>query len=713
MAMCGSATAQDLYKDPHAPAEKRVEDLLGRLTQDEKLRLIGGVSYMRTAAVDRLGIPSLKMSDGPAGVREGKDTVYAAGMALAASWDTGLAERVGASLGRDGRARGVNIQLGPGIDLYRAPFCGRNFEYFGEDPLLTGYMAAAYIRGLQSQGVAATMKHFAANDQEYDRNHINSEADERTLRELSLKPFEIALREGGPWCVMDSYNPINGVYATANAWLNNTVLKGEWGFRGVVMSDWGATHDALGAANGGLDLEMPGRPHWLTPARLLPLLASGQVTQATLDDKVRRILRMMISLGFLDRPQLDASIPQDDPASAATALAGAREGIVLLKNAGGLLPLDRSKIRKIVVLGRNADPAVAVGGGSAHGDYLHGVSVLQGLKDVAGPGVAVVRIPWSTLPDTTDFTTTLRGPRQAYAYSAYGAGDNPPVAPDFIRQVKNADLAVVCVGFNDNVRDYWQTTGIRPDTEGEGHDRTYELPPGQEKIIEAVIKLNPHTVVILNAGGGIATAGWIESVPALLDAFYPGQAGGEAVAEILFGKANPSGRLPFTWEKKWEDSSAYGDYPTEQNGRKNIYAEGVFSGYRWFDSKKAEPLFPFGFGMSYTTFSCADLRIRPVEGGFAASCSVQNTGGAAGDQVVQLYIAPPPAPSPRPVHELKGFARVSLKPGETKRVTVTVKTSDLAWWNPATKRWTVTPGTYTAELGWSSRDIPLRASFQE
>ncbi len=299
---------------------------------------------------------------------------------------------------------------------------------------------------------------------------------------------------------MNSYNPINGVTATANDFINNRVLKGEWGFAGLLMSDWGATHDALAAANGGLDFEMPGPPKFFTQKALAPLLASGQVTQAAIDDKVRRMLRVMISLGFLDRPQRDASIPLDDPASEQVALEGAREGIVLLKNDGHLLPLDASRIKTIVVLGHNADPAVADGGGSAHAEYIHAISVLQGIKDVAGAGVQVIRVPWSTLPATTDFSRAPRDLEHSFANTAYGAGENPPIPPEYIDQVKSADVAVVCVGFNDNVKNEWATMHVRPDAESESIDRTYELPAGQEKIIEAVTRLNPRTVVILNAG---------------------------------------------------------------------------------------------------------------------------------------------------------------------------------------------------------------------
>ena len=718
---CGSRLPGQVDSGPRAPVEKRADDLLGRMTQEEKIALIGGANFMHTRGIPRLGLPSLRMTDGPFGVRaretgEGEEkstTVYASGLGLAASWDVDLAKQVGTSFGRDARARGSHILLAPGMNLYRVPICGRNFEYLGEDPLLDGRMASAFIQGVQGQGVAATMKHFAGNEQEYDRNNIDSVIDERTLRELYLKPFEIATKTSGAWCLMDSYNPLNGVHATASDFLNNQVLKKEWGFEGLVMSDWWATHDALGAANGGLDLEMPGPPAFFTKDRLLPLLAEGKVSPATLDDKVRRILRVMVAMGFLDRPQLDPSIPLDDPASAKVALQGAREGVVLLKNDVHLLPLDATKVKTIAVLGHNADHAVAAGGGSGHANYFHAVSVLQGIRDVAGPGVKVIRVPWTPLPDSTNFAVAPSKREQSFAAHAYGTGNNPPIPPDYVEQVKNADVAVVCVGYNDNVSNAWPTMRARPDAESEDIDRTYELPPGQERVVAAVAELNPHTIVILNAGGSVATAHWIGDVHTLLDAFYPGQEGGTALGEILFGKTTPSGKIAFTWEKKLEDTMAYGNFPLGSN-RANTYKEGVFLGYRGFDSKGIEPLFPFGFGLSYTTFAYSNLQVASAANGdLTATFTLRNTGTVAGDEVAELYIAPPPGELPRPVHELKGFTRVSLEPGEAKTIRIPFARADLAYWNSNTKAWTVTPGDYTAQVGGSSRDLPLQANFKE
>jgi beta-glucosidase len=543
-------------------------------------------------------------------------------------------------------------------------------------------MASAYIRGVQSQGVAATAKHFAGNEQEFNRHWLNSQVEERTLRELYLKPFAMAVKSG-VWCVMDSYNPLNGIHPTQNDWLNNTVLKSEFGFKGVVMSDWGSCYETAGMANGGLDLEMP-RGRYFNAAMLMPLLGNGAIKQATIDAKVRRQLRMAFSMGWFDRPQEDASIPKDDPQNAKVALDGARQGIVLLKNQGGLLPLDRAKVKKIVLVGRNADPAVTGAAGSSYVLPFHSVSTLAGLNAKAGAGIDVVRVPWT-------------------------AGQES-VPPGFVDQVKAADAVIVCVGFNDQGEH-----GADADesaSEGEGADRSYALPAGQPALIRSVTALNPRAVVILNAGGSVETKGWIENVAAFLDAFYPGQEGGTAIAEILFGETNPSGKLPFTWEKQWEDSAAFGNYPTVLDKNANTYKEGVFLGYRWFDAKGAGPLFPFGYGLSYTTFEMSDPTVsKEANGDIGVTAAIHNTGRRAGADVIQVYIEPPKADAPRPIRELKAFSKVALQPGETRTVTMRIARNDLAYWSAETKGWVVTPGTYTARVGDCSRDLPLKAEF--
>ena len=816
----GAAPDNAVYRDSKAPVEQRVEDLLQRLTLDEKIDQLAGGSNMETRGVARLGLRPLVMSDGPMAVRcYGKATAYPGGVALAASFDVEQAQRLGAALGRDARARGVHILLGPAMNLYRSPMCGRNFEYLGEDPIGAGLIAAAYTRGCQGQGVAVTIKHFAGNEQEYERVAINTTADERTLRELYLRPFEICLKTAQAWCVMDSYNPLNGTYTTQNAWLNNTVLKEEWKFPGLLMSDWGATHDTLGAANGGLDLEMPYPGHF-NRARLLPLVKNRKVTEATIDDKIRRRLRMTFAMGWFDRPQKDPSIALDDPANSQVALEGARRGIVLLKNEGRLLPLKREETHSIVVLGPTADPAVVCGGGSADIEPFQAVSMFAGLKTKAGANISVTRVPWSPAGVPAGFfaASPVEGTWKCQMFAGkelagaplltrqdpaidFNWGNKPP-APNLPREnysarwtgtikpagsgtfvfrtlsddgarvlldgkailddwsdhgphmvdkqvpleagksyavtveyyqarnsaelhfgwgppssqfsdqtteaIRQASAVVMCVGFNDRV------PGRKSGTyEGEGADRRYALPPGQVECLLAALKLNPRMVVVLNAGGAVETSTWLVGVPALVDVFYPGQEGGTALAEILFGDNNPSGKLPFTWEKRWEDCAAYGHYPEDKFGRINEYKEAVLAGYRWFDAKKIDPLFAFGYGLSYTRFSFdkAAAEYDAALGQLRVTASVTNAGTRAGATVIQLYVTPPPAPVERPLRELKGFARVELAPGETKVVAITVPRDLLAYWDPATKAWTVTPGTYQLQLGDSSRNLPVTTTI--
>jgi beta-glucosidase len=797
-----------VYKDSSAPVEARVADLLPRLTLDEKLSMLGGDRDFYIRPIPRLGLPEIRMADGPLGVRNyGPSTAYPGTIGLAASWDTALARKFGASVGSDARARGVHIMLGPAVNINRIPMNGRNFEYLTEDPFLAGRFAVAIVNGIQSQGVAATVKHYAANSQETERDTINEIISERTLREIYLPAFRAAIEEGHAWCVMDAYNRVNGHYCTASDWLNSAVLKYEWGFQGIVMSDWGAVHETLGVANAGMDLEMPSGVY-LNAARLKPLLDSGEVTLPTIDDKVRRILRLEIANGFLDRPQLIASIPKDDPRSAAVALQMAREGTVLLKNEGGFLPLDRSRVKTIVVVGPNADAYVG-GGGSAHVVPAHSVSLLDGLRRVAGPGVRIDRIEEpgaellaSLLPATQyasplklEFFTgnmhatkllataedskidrdwTGRAPAEGVAGASYiakwtgkiqapssgryifmlgcrGGGnvrldgreilgvwwnpeDRPLTTVRTLEAGRTYDLVVTYVHREDKpavVQFAWGAAppllsdadaarvgaadavivaaGFSATSEGEGADRTYELPGEQSELIRRVAAINPHTAVVIDSGGSVATAGWIGRIPALLQAWYPGQEGGTALAEILFGDVNPSGKLPISYEKRWEDSAAYANYPGTDG--KVSYGEGILVGYRWFDAKGIAPLFPFGHGLSYTSFRYDRLGIAAgADGSWDVSFDVTNTGGRAGDEVAQVYVSAPPSAELRPPRELKGFARLSLNPGETKRATVSLGRDAFAYFSEKKGAWTVDPGAYSISVGASSRDSRLSSS---
>jgi beta-glucosidase len=667
----------------------------------EKLDYIGGDRGIYIRAVPRLGIPEIKMSDGPSGCRSwGPSTGYPAGIALAATFDRAQAEATGAAVGRDCRARGVHVLLAPGVNIQRSPLDGRNFEYLGEDPFLAGTMAASYIRGVQAEGVLATVKHFAGNNQEWDRRNISSEIDPRTLREIYLPAFERAVREGGVTAVMTAYNRLNGVYCSEDAWLIGDVLKGQWGFTGFVMSDWAAVHDGVGAMNAGLDLEMP-TGACMNRDTLLPRLADHTVDLANLDDKVRRILRTIVAAGFLDRPQKRDDIPLDDPASAKVALDTARRSLVLLKNAGDLLPLDRSKLKRIAVIGPNAQPAVVGGSGSAFVTTFHAISVLDGIA------AAAQGVPVDYHPGVRRISTKSAGFEGGAEVSALA---------------RQASVVVVSVGFGQNAdsnsartafASFWPPAWARKSglVEAEDSDRPFELPAAQLETIRLAVAANPRTIVLLNAGGGVDMQTFVDRVPALLLAWYPGQEGGRAVADVLFGDVNPSGKLPVTLARRYADYPSATSYNVNQGG-KTPYAEGIFVGYRGFDARQIEPAFPFGFGLSFTRFAYSDLRVRANPDGSArVEVAVTNTGARVGDEVVEVYVAPPKQSVPRPPQELKGFARVSLSPGESKEVSVSLEPRAFAFWDDRGKDWAVEGGHFDILVGASSRDIRARQAL--
>ena len=516
-------------------ADERADALLKQMTLEEKLQYIGGAGF-DIKPIERLGIPKIVMSDGPMGCRcFGEAAAFPAGIALAASWNPELADEVGKALGRECRARGVHILLAPGVNIYRAPHCGRNFEYLGEDPFLASEMVVPLIQGVQSQEVLATVKHYACNNQEWDRHNISSEVDERTLHEIYLVAFKAAIQRGNSRCLMTSYNLLNGIHCSQHSYLINTILKEQWKFDGIVMSDWTSTYDAVGVANGGLDLEMP-EGAFMNPDNLLPAVEDGRVEESTIDEKVRRILRTIIAAGFFDRPQTLSDIPKDDPESDKVALKGARESIVLVKNEGNALPLKREKIQAIAVTGPNADPAIYCAGGSAFVDVFHSTSILDGLREAAGDAVDVKYI------ETEQVTADA---------------------------VKDVNAVVYCAGFN-------------KDTEGEGADRPFELPADQMAAIKTLGQAHSRVIVVINSGGGVAWEGWLDSVEAVLMAWYPGQMVGKAVADIIFGDINPSGKLPATFEQRWADNPTSKYYHINDDG-KTPYTEGIFVGYRVYE----------------------------------------------------------------------------------------------------------------------------------
>ncbi len=698
-----------LYKNASLSAGQRAEDLLGRMTLEEKVAMLGGATWMESAANTRLGIPALKMADGPVGVRAWSGpssetnapgsklpqvyaTTFPAGVALGASWDPELAHRVGQALGQEVRALGRNMLLGPSVNIHRTPWAGRNFETYGEDPYLTSRLTVAYIEGMQAEGVIATVKHFAANSQEFERRWIDERIGERALNEIYFPAFKAAVEEAGVWAVMSAYNKVNGFWCAENHYLLTETLKKRWGFLGFVVSDWGGTHSVVEMANAGLDIEMPAAEYvarlaghdettkykftggFQTPANLLPAIESGKIPQAVIDDKVRRMLRAMFSAGIFDRNGA-ASGEVDTAAQISVARTAATEGIVLLKNEGELLPLG-SKVRSIAVIGPNAAVAQTGGGGSSHAKPKYAVSPLEGIRARAGDKLQV-----------------------GYALGAAMEGeaqdkDNAALIQEAAALAAKSDVALVFVGNS-------------PKLEKEGEDRkSLGLPAGQDELIRAVAAANKNTVVVLIAGSPVLMDGWVDKAPGLLAAWYPGQEGGHAIADMLFGDANPSGKLPMTFLKKWTDSPAYGHYPGE-NGVVE-YAEGIYVGYRHFDKHDIEPLFPFGFGLSYTKFTYSDLKVSPTE----VSLSVRNSGTREGAEVVQLYVAPAHSSVDRPVKELKGFRRVALKPGETRTVRFSLDKSAVSYYSSERHDWVAEPGTYEVLVGASSRDIRLSGKFE-
>lgn len=802
-----------VYKDSKAPVETRVADLVSRMTLKEKITYINGLDWMYTHSIERLDIPSFKMSDGPTGTNShGKSTAYPASILTAATWDTTLNYQLGVALGRDCRSRGVNFLLAPGVNIARAPMTGRNFEYLGEDPLLASKLVVSYIKGVQSQGVVATVKHFAANNQEYDRNNISSDIDERTLREIYLPAFKAAVHEANVGAVMNSYNLVNGVQASHNNYLNNEILKNQWGFTGILMSDWGSIHDGLAAFKGGTDLEMPGNEH-MTDEPILSDLKRGEITEAMLDDKVSRILRVCFSYGFFDRKQLIESIPNNSPESAAVALNLARNGITLLKNEDNVLPLNSSKIKKIAIIGPNGD-TYNTGGGSSMTRPFRSVSCFEGLsklannvevnytmgipslnnfaaksifyekaggntvglkaeyfnnKDLSGEPKEtriekVIDNEWVQTPGIPgigqdNFSVRWSGvirPTQSSNYKFTVKGDDGyrlwvdnklvldywsdqvPVSNDVILNLnkgkdysikleyfesqgsasitlawyrpqdenfneavnlaKEADVAIVCVGFNHQI-------------EHEGGERPFKLPEIQDSLINLVANANPNTIVVLNAGGNVYMQNWLPKVKGLIHAFYPGQEGGTALAEIIMGQISPSGKLPVSFEKRWEDNPTFNNYYDEDKDMRVQYKEGLLLGYRFYDTKKEDTQFPFGFGLSYTQFSYANLKVdvNQKDGNIVAVASfdITNTGEMDAAEVVQLYVSDIKCPVLRPEKELKGFSKVFLKKGETQRISIILDESAFSYYKMNEKKFGFDAGAFKIMIGASSQDIKL------
>ncbi|HEX8464500.1 MAG TPA: glycoside hydrolase family 3 C-terminal domain-containing protein [Abditibacterium sp.] len=714
-----------IYLDTTKPLETRVEDLLSRMTLEEKVSLLHGDSKFTTNAIPRLGIPRRWMSDGPHGVREdiGPDTWNSAGRTddfatympslinLASTWNPELSRAYGTVIGEEARARGKDIMLGPGFNILRTPLNGRNWEYLGEDPLLASRMAVPYVQAVQAQGVAACVKHYALNNQETQRGSINVEIDERALREIYLPAFKATTQEGGAWAVMAAYNRVRGAYSAENDYLNNVILKGQWGFKGLVMSDWSGTHTTKGAALGGLDLEMGSNGAYDDFYLAKPFregIKSGVYPMALLDDKVRRNLRVMIATNALN-PTLRPAGKLNTQAHQDTARRISEEGIVLLKNQNNALPLDASKLQTIAVIGENATLKHGYGGDSARIKAFYEVTPLEGMIRRAGTGVNITYSQGYKQPARRARGAADAAGVQDYESSPAGIAETAALVERAVKAASQADVAVVFGGLN-HARNL--------DTEGADR-RDIKLPYGQDELIRRVVAANPRTIVVLVSGGPVEMGPWLQSAPAVVAKWYSGMEGGNAITNVLFGDVNPSGKLPCTFPVRLSDSPAHAtNDPKMYPGVDGVvnYSEGMLVGYRWFDSKAIAPLFPFGYGLSYSTFAYSNLKITPnttPNGPLAtATFDIQNTSARDGSEVAQLYIGDPQSSLPRPPQELKGFSKVALRAGETKTVSIPLDRTAFSFYHPTRKGWLAEAGTFNIAVGSSSRDLKLKGAFR-
>lgn len=723
----GATAATPVYLDPSKPLEERVEDALQRMTLEEKVGVLHAQSKFCSRGVQRLGIPELWTTDGPHGIRpevlwdeweqaawtNDSCVAFPALTALAATWNPELAELYGRSLGEEALYRGKDVVLGPGVNIYRTPLNGRNFEYMGEDPLLASRMVVPYIKGLQSNGVAACVKHYALNNNEVNRHTSNVIVDDRTLYEIYLPAFKAAVTEGGAWSIMGSYNLYQNQHGCHNKRLLRDILRDEWGFDGVVISDWGGTHDTAEAVENGLDLEFGSWTNGLTNGRsnaydnyyladpYLKLLREGKADMATLDNKVRNVLRLIFRTAMKSDKGF-GSLCSDEHYAAARRIGA--EGIVLLRNKGNLLPLDPSKPQNILVVGENAVKMMTVGGGSSSLKVQRETSPLDGLRAQAPAGSTVVWERGYVGDPTGEYNGVTSGQDLSESRSA------DRLIADAADAARRADVVIFVGGLN-------KATG----QDCEDSDReSLALPYNQDAVIEALVAANPRTVVV-NVSGNAVAMPWADKVPAILQAWFLGSESGNSLADVIFGHVNPSGKLPMTFPVRLDDVAAHavGEYPGTKRADSDIvdirYNEGVLVGYRWFDTKKIRPLFAFGHGLSYTTFGYGKLsadasKIGP-DGAMTLSVDVTNTGSRAGAETVQLYISDTKASVKRPAKELKNFAKIYLEPGQTKTVTFTVRPSDLTFFDAGAHAWKAEPGEFRAHVGAASDDIRSSLRF--
>jgi beta-glucosidase len=801
--------------------DDRVESLLAKLTLEEKTALMAGGSGFGTKAIPRLGIASINLSDGPNGVRSNDDqpaTVFPTGSALAATWNTAVLQAVGEAIGREALAMHVGVMLGPNVNIQRWPLAGRNFEDYSEDPYLAGILGSAFVRGVQSQGVGTSVKHFVANEQELERMSSSSNVDERTLREIYLLPFEMIVRSAEPWTVMASYNRLNGTYLSENHRLLHDVLEGEWRFPGLVVSDWGAVHSTAAAASSGLDLEMPGPPRYFGE-HLAEAVRNHEVPEEAIDEAVRRVLALVVRAGALDvKPRAGGELLS--ARNRAVALGAAREAVTLLKNEHSLLPLDKSRIHTLAIIGPNADVPLYGGGGSAAVIPSRILTPLESLRRLLGPAVRVIYtrgVDNDAMPPPADarlMSPTRTRAQAGLAFRYYGNADfkgNPiaqgvanyfdklaigsklgvmsarwegylwaprdgdysfslsqngdatlwiddqivigaghgrtlPPTFDFGAEIHLAEIALkagkphrIRVDYSTSQPFHSMHLGLREptgpideaarvaqgadaaivfvgssrSTETEGRDRrSMRLEGTQNELVQTVLAVNPNTIVVLQSGAPYAMP-WVQRAPAILEGWLAGEEGADAIAEVLLGEVNPSGKLPMTFPQRLQDSPAYLYY---SDGPDANYGEGVFVGYRYFDRREVEPLFPFGHGLSYTKFEYRNLVVATAgraDGTVEVSVDVRNTGTRAGAETVQLYVGDAATTVVvRPLKELKGFRKIELTPGQSQTVHFTLVPRDLSYYDIARHDWIATSGTHRILVGSSSRDIRQTHEFE-
>ncbi len=801
----------------------RIDNLISQMTLDEKISMLAGADLWHSVAIPRLGIPQFKVTDGPNGARGAWGSMSTpsvatpVGIALGATWNPELVEKVGNVLADEVKAKGAHILLAPTVNIHRTPIAGRNFECYSEDPFLSGMMASAYIKGIQDQGVGACIKHFIANDQEFERFSMSSEVDERTLREIYLEPFRIAIRNSNPWAVMSSYNRVNGVYACEYDHSLLEILKGEWEYDGIVMSDWFGTYDE-GVPAGGLELEMPGPARWMAAEVVKKALESGTLTEERLNDKVRRLLGVSEKAGLFENPVLHPEKGEDKPEHRAIIREAGQEAIVLLKN-NGILPLTNA-VKTIAMIGPYARTAQILGGGSSSVTPHYTISPFDGVNNPEGKDVAVEATIGTfihkTLPAPVPETLSTADGRIGLNLSIFngiefsGPAVYTEVTPRvqhgwFDHSVPNANqesfsvrmegfltpkesgkhsLALSGVGWSKlylddklvvdhssdsdmgkeigvdlemiggkayavKVEYYWQGSprwrslmfshqppqisdpiaeavalakksdvavviaSLNGEWESEGFDRIdMKLPGQQDELIRQVLAANPNTIVVLNVGSPVEMP-WVNEVPAILQLWYDGQEQGNALADILFGDVNPSGKLPTTFPVRLQDNPAYINYPGE-NGKVH-YGEGIFVGYRYYDKKELAPLFPFGHGLSYTSFAYSNLKLSAdkitEDDILTVSVDVTNTGKVIGKEVIQLYVRDVKSTFARPERELKAFEKIELKPKQTKTVTFNLNREAFWYFDAVKNAWSTEPGEFEILVGASSRDIREKRSM--